>query len=305
VDKVRKMILQLVICIGMLCMIWGGYALGVKKMNQQIDEVREDDFSWVAQVDEVKLEDGKFVLDGFAFQLTKNAQAKTFDIVLYDLDTKEYIFPKMEYTDRSDVNDYFLCQYDYTASGFSASIKEKEIKLIEHDYEILIKPQWESYVYKIGTFLSEGKLMFVNPKEFIPLDVAGTGLEEIVRDGALRVYEPENNIYVYQYEGDLYWIADEEYGFVDGDTTIQCQLSTTQVEKLPIYCLERGGDTDSIGFLFSNNEIVNANTGKYRVTKRNIPVEYSIVKIWTGNYIDGWKWLEYFRPRYEFELQEK
>ena len=156
-------------------------------MNQQIDEVREDDFSWVAQVDEVKLEDGKFVLDGFAFQLTKNAQAKTFDIVLYDLDTKEYIFPKMEYTDRSDVNDYFLCQYDYTASGFSASIKEKEIKLIEHDYEILIKPQWESYVYKIGTFLSEGKLMFVNPKEFIPLDVAGTGLEEIVRDGALRV----------------------------------------------------------------------------------------------------------------------
>ena len=113
------------------------------------------------------------------------------------------------------------------------------------------------------------------------------------------------NIYVYQYEGDLYWIADEEYGFVDGDTTIQCQLSTTQVEKLPIYCLERGGDTDSIGFLFSNNEIVNANTGKYRVTKRNIPVEYSIVKIWTGNYIDGWKWLEYFRPRYEFELQEK
>ena len=143
--------------------------------------------------------------------------------------------------------------------------------------------------------------MYTNPKEYVPLEVAGTDLEEIVENGVLRVYRPDYGMYVYQYEGELYWIAEPEYGFVEGDTVVECQLDTTQIARLPQHRLENQWYWDNIGFQFRSNECIALNTGKYRVTKKALPKEYSITKIWTGNYINNWIWLSYFRPYYKFD----
>ena len=59
----------MIICIVLLAIIGGGYTYGLKKINKTIVNIRIDDFSWVVQVDDVRLEKDIFVLEGFAFEL--------------------------------------------------------------------------------------------------------------------------------------------------------------------------------------------------------------------------------------------
>lgn len=291
---------KMVSCVGLLVLIWGGYIFAKQYWTDRILNIREDDFSWVCQVDSVEIKEGKLLLKGFAFQLGANAVKNNCEIVLQELETGKRYFLKMSYLERKDVNDYFLCEYDYLQSGFVAEIKEKRLDLDKKNYEVLLRIAGEQTAYQTDTYLSGGKLMYANPAEFVPLEVAGTALEEIVENGVLRVYRPDYGMYVYQYDGELYWIAEPEYGFVEEDTYVQYQLSTTQVEKIPQHRIENGWNWDNIGFLFSANELTELDIGKYRVAKKRLPSEYSIVKIWTGNYIDGWIWLHNFRPYYQF-----
>lgn len=208
----------------------------------------------------------------------------------------------MEYTEREDVNEYFLCEHDYWKSGFEAAFKTGKLDLQDGNYEVLLRVNGGKKAYQTGNYLAKGQLVYTNPIEFKALDVAGTDLEKLVEQGVLRVYRPDYGMYVYQYEGELYWIAEPGYGFnEDGNTCVQYQLDTTQVEKLPEGRLNNQWYWDNIGFWFCSKELSGWNTGKYRVAKERIPTEYSITKIWTGNYIDGWIWRQDFRPYYQFK----
>lgn len=300
-EKMRRTVIQLITCVALLAIIWGGYAYGAKKIGQIVEKVLEDDFSWVAQVDEIRTEEDTFVLEGFAFKLGQNSEG-AFDIVLHNLETDEYLFPKMEFVDRDDVNEYFLCEYDYKKSGFVARIKRKKLNLEENDYEVLLRPRNSKDSYQFTTYLSDGKLLYVNPKEYVPLDVSGSDLEEIVEKGVLRVYEPRNHIYVYQYEKKLYWIADAQYNFEeDGSTYIDFQMNTTQPEKLPKERIESGCLWGNEGFVFERNENIDFNANSYRCAVYAIPTDYSVIKMWTGYYTGKWDWVKEFRPRYDWE----
>lgn len=281
----------------LVILIWGGYFLAV----YYVVKVKPDDFSWVYQVDAIDEGEKEVILSGFAFQLNEDSADKRFEIILRDIESGEKYFPKMKYSERKDVNDYFLCEYDYLHSGYQAVFQGKKLDLQNRNYEVLLRVLGEQNAYQTGTYLSKGELMYTNPKEYVPLEVAGTDLEEIVENGVLRVYRPDYGMYVYQYEGELYWIAEPEYGFVEGDTYVQYQLDTTQIARLPQHRLENQWYWDNIGFQFRSNECNALNIGKYRATKKALPKEYSITKIWTGNYIDGWIWQSDFRPYYEFD----
>lgn len=211
---------------------------------------------------------------------------------------------------REDVNEYFLCEYDYTQSGFTAVLSEKKLK--DGVYEILLRPEGRKKAYSTNVYYDDGKMTFANPEEFVPLNVAGTDLETVVENGVLRVYRPDFGMYVYQYEGELYWIAENWYDFVEDNTYIQYQMDTTQVENLPKDRLDHGWYWSNIGFYFKTKELTEWNTGNYCVAKSALPTEYSITKIYTGNHTDGipeayksnytpgWIWLNLFRPWYVF-----
>jgi len=297
----KKTIIQGAICVGLLCVIWGGYFFIRIYYTDRILDIKEDDFSWVYQVDSVKTEGKEFVLQGFAFELKKNSEDGAFEIVLQEVESGKRYFLEMEYMERKDVNDYFLCEYDYLYSGFVASIKKNKLDLENENYEVLLRDAGERKTYRTGTYISKGSLMYTDPLEYRPLDVEGTDLEEIVKNGILRVYRPDFGMYVYQYERELYWIAEEGYDFVEGDTYVQYQLETTQVDKLPEIRLKNHWYTDNIGFMFRSNELLDIDTGKYRVTKEAIPEEYSITTIWTGNYREKWLWRQGYRLYYVFE----
>ncbi len=298
----KRTIWHAVICVGLLCLIWGGYFLAKHYGTDRILDIREDDFSWVYQVDSAETEDGDFVLRGFAFELDKDATEGAFEIVLQDIESGKRYFPKMEYMERTDVNEYFLCEYDYLQTGFEAVIKAKKLDLDVKNYEVLLRRADERQTYQTGTYISKGRLMYAEPSEFESLDVEGTDLEMVVKDGILRVYRPDYGMYVYQYDGELYWIADEKYEYgEDGNTYVECQLDTSQVDKLPKSRLEKKYYWDNIGFWFASKEITDKNIGEYRVAKIDLPKEYSIEVIWTGKHDGNWIWRNYFRPYYQFE----
>lgn len=297
----KKRLWQAMVCIGLVIVVWFFYFLIMHRLQQQI-ELYADNFSWVYQIDAVETEEKKLVLRGFAFQLNQNAAGKDFEIILQDSLTGDNIFPKMNYTEREDVNRYFLCEYDYQQSGFEAVFKAKKLDIEKGVYEVLLRPNKEKKTYQTGIYLARGELVYTNPAEYEPLDVMGTDLEEIAEQGVLRVYCPDYEIYVYQYKGELYWITEPGYAFNEkGDIYMEYQLDTTQIENLPEGRLNNQWYWDNIGFWFSSKELSGWNTGKYRVAKKALPTEYSITRLWTGNYKDGWIWQQYFRPYYQFE----
>ena len=291
---------QVLFFLGSMLLLFVAY-LGIKRQFEKRFQIIKDDFSWVCQVDNIEEIDETVVLSGFAFQLNQDAKEEVFELILCDIETGKGYYPKMNYTSREDVNDYFLCEYDYTESGFTASISSKKLDLENKVYEVLLRPVGEKDAYRFGVYYANGEMSFVNPKEFVPLDVVGTELEKIIEEGVLRVYQPDYGMYVYQYKGELYWIAEEWYDFVDNDTYIQFQMDTTQTDKLPKDRIENNWFWSNISFQFQSKELIDWNTGKYRVAKVSLPTEYSITKIWTGNYRDKWIWRNDFRPWYVFE----
>ncbi|MGN1083442.1 MAG: hypothetical protein ACI4QX_00440 [Lachnospiraceae bacterium] len=295
---IKKRIVQLTICIALLAVVWGVYAVFMREINHKIEPC-VDDFSWVYQVDSVAVEGEEFVLTGFAFKLGKNAEKRAFDIVLQDIETGKNYFPKMQYSERKDVNDYFFCEYDYLNSGFTARIKANKLDLQNGNYEVILQIDGRRKAYQTGTYLSKGQLMYVNPNEFVPLEVEGTDLEEIVEKGVLRIYRPDFGMYVYQYEGELYWIAEKEYEYASNDV-LEYLVKTTQVANLPQNKSGNNYSFDNIGFVFISREITDWDTGKYRVAKKELPTEYSITKIETGNHMEEWIWKAVFRPWYDF-----
>lgn len=300
----KKMFLQGIICIVLLCLIWGGYLLGIKqieKFKHREIVLCVDDFSWIYQVDSITVEEDSFCLNGFAFRLNHNALGNEYEIVLHDIDSGRNYFPKMNYVEREDVNKYFDCEYDYLKTGFRAFFDGEEFITTGNHYEVLLRVLGTKNAYHTGTFLVDGQIMFANPQSFKSPKVDGTDLEEIVDQGILRVYQPEYGMYVYQYEGALYWIAESRYEYdEDGNTYVQWHLETTQKERLPEERLENQTYFDNRGFYFREVEVRELNTGEYRVAKKVLPTEYAISLMNTGKYKGEWIWLKNFRPYYDF-----
>lgn len=299
----KRTIKQLVICASLLCLIWGIYFYVnsmIKLADHRQISLREDNFSWVYQVDSLENKDKEVVLKGFAFKLKNDATAGAFEIVLHDSESGENYFPKMKYMDREDVNDYFLCEYEYLKSGFEATIKESVLKQ-DKCYEVLLRPTEDSKAFQTGVYIYDGKIAYANPEDFEELDVQGTDLESVVDDGVLRAYKPEAGVYVYQYKNELYWITDSRYEFIDNDSSMEYSLYTTQIFNLPQKRLDKQYSWDNIGFHFSEQELTEDELGEYRVARKAIPVEYSITKIVIGSYVDEWLWKHSFRPYYVFD----
>lgn len=273
------------------------YVISQKKMQN----LPKDDFSFVFQVDKVWNEEGEFVLDAWAFKLGEEANEGAIELWLYDMDKEKIVYPKtIEYAKRIDVNEYFLCEHNYTDCGIVTKFNEEKLDLSNKDYRVLVSDIAEGEVYQTGTYISKGELMYCLPEIYNELEVAGTDIENVVNNGVLRVYRPDFGMYVYQYEGELYWIAEQDYGFVNEDTNVQFQMYTTQIDQLPENRLANNWFWSNIGFRFKSKELTEWNTGKYRVAKCALPKEYSITQIWTGNHIEGWIWRQDFRPWYDF-----
>lgn len=236
---------------------------------------------------------GEIDITGFAFRYERETVPPI--IILKSSESGKRIKLSTEQVQRQDVNDYFLCEYDYTMSGFRAhGIVDKG------EYEIMVQWPW-TIPLATGVFINSDGIRYTADKNFMAPDIAAApGLADIVENGVLRVYRPDYHCWVYQKDGSLYWIVDSDFNFEDdGKTYIQYQLWTTQVNNLPAKRLENNWLWDNIGGCFERYEL-EGEFGPYRVMRRELPTEYSITSIVTGYHKDGeWIWKNYFRPVYD------
>ena len=295
---------QFAICILLMSMVFCFYIVVGQMIKRNADKkhIIDDKFSYMFQIDEIEDDGKKVVLDGWAFKLGEDATGDQFNIFLYDIDRGKIVYSKKKTVVREDVNDYFSCEYNYSNSGIIATFDSKKLDLSKKDYEVLIEDISAEVLYRTGTFISKGKQVFTNPKQFKNLEVKGTELEEITENGVLRVYLPDAGMYVYQYEGKLYWIAEDYYSFHENsETIINCRVDTTQYSRLPQYRIAMNWKDDNLDFVFEQAEL-NRNNSKYRVAVSVIPKSYSVTVLRLGNHTeeDGWIWLSRIRPWYEF-----
>lgn len=243
------------------------------------------------QVDRVFTNGHEMEISGFAFHYEH--PSSDYSLLLRSEDGKRVELEK-EQIERQDVNKYFLCENDYTSSGFTA-----RAEVPEGEYEVLIK--WPlSIALSTGVFINSDGVYNASEKEFEAPKIDA----DFIQKGVVRVYRPDFHCWVYQFEGSLYWIVDQDFSFAEDNTTyIQYHLWTTQTENLPQKRLDNNWLWDNIGGNFEDYEI-QGDFGKYRVMKRELPTEYPITAIVTGYYKDRkWIWKNYFRPIYEFEDQ--
>lgn len=302
----KTVIVQILMCVGMLGIIWGGYMLAMRAFRGRF-ELQEDSFNYMYQIDSAEYQEGNLVLSGWAFRFGVDAKEEKYELLLYDKRKEKIYAPKMKYENREDVNAYFLCEYDYTKCGFTASIRTDRLDLENTDYEILLRKNKKREAYQTGIFLSKGKIVYTDPTGFVPPETAGTDLEEVVEKGILRAYRPKKGIYVYQYRECLYWLVKDagSYFKTDGEY-IEYLLDTNQYDRLPERRKKNNWSWDNIGFSFTHKEWTGKDTGDYRVAVYFLPKEYAITKVSTGAHKNevGWLWRADFRPYYTKELIE-
>ena len=86
-------------------------------------------------------------------------------------------------------------------------------------------------------YVNNGRICYTEQASFTPPELD----TNFINNGVLRVYRPDQHYWVYQYEGSLYWVVDNQFHFnPSGSTYIQYQLWTTQINKLPQHRLENG-----------------------------------------------------------------
>lgn len=147
---------------------------------------------------------------------------------------------------------------------------------------------------------SDADIHYTPDAVFRPVDCGGTALEEIAVKGVLRLFSPEQHVYVYWYDGKLYWIAEDGFNFeADGSTRLEMILYTTETEKLSQKSRDAGNLYDTYGVYFEKNEL-KGDFGRYRVCAREVPEDYIITSIKTGYYQGGWVWQASFWPVFDF-----
>ena len=74
-EKTKRTVLQILTCVGLLCVIWGGYFVSVNMINRFREEAKARelgvvvDYSILSEVEEVTKKDGKFLFSGWAMRL--------------------------------------------------------------------------------------------------------------------------------------------------------------------------------------------------------------------------------------------
>ena len=296
-------------------------------INEQITQNKKVSFKFMNdlnnfayQIEDFQIEDDAIVLKGWFIRL-KNVRKKIqsvdddtkFSILLYYLSSNEEflgtemdgkgILLDIEYFNNPKVNSYFSCEYDYSNCGFVARISKDLIDFENGKYQVIFKPE-ELGVYGVASsnYIYDKKINYVSPKwSFIP-EVQNTDLEKIVFNGNYLAFCENEKLWIYQYDWKLYYIVEENDSFNDY-IPIQYQLDTTQFSRLPVDRTDREFYWDNLGFYFKNLEITDTfNCGKYRVAVVDIPKEYSVTTIFTGQVDnDIWLWQRRIRPRYVFD----
>lgn len=267
-------------------------------IHKKQDDADSSSRNYCIQIESIICENDEIELAGFALWFDHNVDEMKME--LKSTNSKEIIPLEVNYgLDRDDVQEYFLCDHDYTKTGF---IARGHINNWANEYEILVSLDWPRNI-STGIFVENTSVHYCPSNLFMAPNADTKELRGIINDGILRYYSRDSQCWIYQNGKELYWIIGKDSAlFQNENEYVQFQLWTTQVDKLPSERLENGWNWDERNGLFETYEL-NGVSDLYRVMCRTLPTDYSIKSMLTGYYVDDrWIWKTYFRPIYYFDI---
>ena len=260
--------------------------------RSHIYTVSDPIYTVLKEVTSVKKENGSVVFTGWGFDTNYYDEESTCELILQDTETGEAFWPKMaKNPEPVQIADRYTDGGDYSDAGFEGSLKEN--KLEENSaYEILLRytsnytdeaGMEQQYVRTVTTdeFFYQGEMTEYNPKTFVALEIAGTELEKVIKNGKFH-YFSEDGMYIYEYNNAIYYIADSRFKFAENGLT-ELPLHIFPVNKAMLDEKYADAGFENRDIMFENYEI-SGDFGEYRVAVRELPDNYAIAYIVTGLY---------------------
>ena len=170
------------------------------------------------------------------------------------------------------------------ADKFAAIVQTAD----DADYEVKV-------LFKHRKPISTGTYIHGNIVEYVHAGVPEPeNVGELTKDGILKAYNAENDVYVYQIQDKIVWLIGNE---IPERTEIIYHLHTNEPDKLPE--ARQKYKSDNLGFMADKAQCKLIE--KYRVFEATIPNEYPITAIGVGYSTQGIiSWKDYFRPLNRF-----
>lgn len=258
--------------------------------NKFREYIISDNINLINSIESFRTEDNSIILEGYAFMSGRDSINSSISLFLRNSHNHEELWLDINQINRPDVETYFGGEYYYGNSGFKAVTKAGKLDKDEI-YEVILNIDYTKDFSKSRTtvttnkFILNNKLYSYNPMEFEQPDmnIKSELLKELFINGRLCFYQKEAGMYVYQYKGKLYWVAENNFDFNEnGSTYITYHLYTTQIDKLPENRIKY--NFDNLDFYFEQYEYSDEITAPYRVAICDIPDDYAVANIKTGLY---------------------
>lgn len=315
--KHKDLILKLIVLVGCI-LVFIGLNFWIDFYYYNWIDIKNDRYRSCYEIEKINHEGDYLYIDGWYIQLKKLMNQETdtkqptqMRMALLEINEVEKakstgekikaVVSDIEISNRSDVNNYFECEFNYSDCGIHSGFKLSDINSSNLTYQIFILPDADSQdAMETNYYIYDNKLYGYNPESFIEPDVKETDLSYIVNDGVLKYFNPEYGIYLYQYQRKIYTLLEKvDLGFPT-NTFQEYFTFTNQIEKVPNNLLTGNGTRINYGAYFEERELTGKiNCGKYRVSVSDIPTEYAVTHLQMGHYEnDDWIWSAVIRPNY-------
>lgn len=271
----------------------------VDKKNSHKYTISEN-INLINKIENISIEGDNIFLDGYAFLKGIDSKGSSISLFLLNSNNSDEVWSDIKQFERKDVDSYFTSENIYKHSGFRAYINN-DLK-DDECYEIILNIDYKDIdlhtkrqTVSSKKYILNERLYDYNPYNFDKpeLNIHSELLSKVFSEGSLCLYQKDAGVYIYQYSGRLYWIATEDFIFDEnGQTNITYTLYTTQDYKLP----NQKYIFDNKGFYFEQYEYKDEVTKPFRIAIREIPENYAITYIKTGQRKnDSWYWSELFQ----------
>ena len=114
-------------------------------------------------IEKAQVTDKELTISGWCFYAGVDSSRNKIQVFLKNVeDETDIVWLDVESVIRTDVDEYFNCEFDYSKTGFDATIKSKKVLLDEKNYEIFIK-----LTYFVDKVVQAGESEYIEEKEYI------------------------------------------------------------------------------------------------------------------------------------------
>jgi len=252
------------------------------------------DYKILCNIEKIETDNEVVKFKGWALRMaSQNVSTK---LVLQSLDGTDIEVIDTKSEERRDIEEYYVPNWDFGQCGFVTEIKQK--KLVDDlSYEIFLMLEYKekqeddketiemTNKVSTGQFYCNGRLYNYNPQEFFEPSITDTELSHIIDEGVVKAFDPNEQIWVYQYGNTLYFIVNSRYDSLkESSIRIPVMPHTSRTELLPENRQQYG--VDHLGAYCEDDKYRREGVLPYQVTEVELLVDYPVTYISTGLYDD-------------------